>query len=99
MKRVKATASCAGVPAGKLSLLFAQNLIRARDAAGLTQAELARRASVTVETVARLERVIRGAASANDNPSLSTMAALAEAVGVPLADMLRGDVRKMRSAS
>lgn len=97
MKRF-ATTSCS-TPAGKLGVVFARNVRTCRVAAGLTQAALAQRAGVTVETVARIERVVRGAASANDNPSLSTMAALAEAVGFALADMLRGDVAKMRRAS
>lgn len=54
----------------------------------MTQAELASRAGVTVETVARLERVLRGRSSANANPSLETLARLSGALGVEVADLL-----------
>ncbi|MFO7178757.1 MAG: helix-turn-helix transcriptional regulator [Pseudomonadota bacterium] len=56
--------------------------------AGLTQAELAARAGVTVETVARLERVVRGRSSANSNPSLETLARLSDALNVEVSDLL-----------
>src|SRR4030095_11333145 len=56
--------------------------------ANMTQAKLALLAGVTVETVARLERVLRGRASANANPSLCTLARLSAALGVELSDML-----------
>lgn len=54
----------------------------------MTQAELAARAGVTVETVARLERVLRGRSSANANPSLETLARLSSALGVDVPDIL-----------
>jgi transcriptional regulator with XRE-family HTH domain len=54
----------------------------------MTQAELAARAGVTVETVARLERVLRGRLSANANPSLETLARLSDALGVDVPDLL-----------
>jgi transcriptional regulator with XRE-family HTH domain len=54
----------------------------------LTQAALANRAGVTVETVARLERVVRGRASANSNPSLETLSRLAVALEVELHELL-----------
>lgn len=54
----------------------------------MTQAELALRAGVTVETVARLERVLRGRSSANANPSLETLARLSQALGVEVTDLL-----------
>ena len=54
----------------------------------MTQAELASRAGVTVETVARLERVLRGRASANANPSLETMERIASSLGVDVADLV-----------
>jgi transcriptional regulator with XRE-family HTH domain len=54
----------------------------------LTQAALANRAGVTVETVARLERVVRGRASANSNPSLETLSRLATALDVELHELL-----------
>jgi transcriptional regulator with XRE-family HTH domain len=41
-----------------------------------------------VETVARLERVLRGRSSANANPSLETLARLSGALGVEVADLL-----------
>lgn len=64
-----------------------------REKAGLTQADVAIKAGVTVETVARLERVLRGRESANPNPSLETLARLAYAVGVdPLALLREGGV-------
>lgn len=55
---------------------------------GMTQAALASRAGVTVETVARLERVVRGRLSANSNPSLETLARLAIALEVELHELL-----------
>lgn len=54
----------------------------------LTQAALAQRAGVTVETVARLERVVRGRASANSNPSLETLLRLASALQIELHELL-----------
>ena len=54
----------------------------------MTQAELASRAGVTVETVARLERVLRGRASANANPSLETMERIASSLGVDVSDLV-----------
>jgi transcriptional regulator with XRE-family HTH domain len=56
----------------------------------MTQAELASRAGVTVETVARLERVLRGRSSANSNPSLETLARLGSALGVEVSELLSG---------
>ena len=43
---------------------------------------------MTVETVARLERVLRGRSSANSNPSLETLVRLAGALGVEVAELL-----------
>ena len=43
---------------------------------------------MTVETVARLERVIRGRDSANFNPSLDTLLRLSAALGVDVCDLL-----------
>jgi transcriptional regulator with XRE-family HTH domain len=59
----------------------------------MTQAELASRAGVTVETVARLERVVRGRSSANANPSLQTLARLSAALGVEVTDLLAAPTR------
>jgi len=67
---------------------LAKRVRELRLASRLTQAELALRAGITVETVARLERVLRGHPSANPNPSLETLACLAAALGVELPDLL-----------
>jgi len=67
---------------------LAEHVKQLRLEAGLTQAELAARAGVTVETVARLERVLRGRSSANSNPSLETLVRLASALGVEVAELL-----------
>jgi transcriptional regulator with XRE-family HTH domain len=71
-----------------LAVRLAEQVRRLRIQAGLTQAELASRAGVTVETVARLERVLRGRLSANANPSLETMERIATALGVEVAELL-----------
>jgi transcriptional regulator with XRE-family HTH domain len=67
---------------------LAEHVRQLRLEAGLTQAELAARAGVTVETVARLERVLRGRSSANSNPSLETLVRLASALGVEVSELL-----------
>jgi transcriptional regulator with XRE-family HTH domain len=67
---------------------LADHIRQLRLETGLTQAELAARAGVTVETVARLERVLRGRSSANSNPSLETLVRLAQALGVEVAELL-----------
>ena len=56
--------------------------------AGLTQAELALRAGVTVETVSRLERLLHGRPSPGSNPTLETLARLSEALGVEITELL-----------
>jgi len=71
-----------------LAVRLAEQVRRLRIQAGLTQAELAARAGVTVETVARLERVLRGRLSANANPSLETMERIGTALGVEVAELL-----------
>jgi transcriptional regulator with XRE-family HTH domain len=72
---------------------LADHVKQLRLEAGLTQAELAARAGVTVETVARLERVLRGRSSANSNPSLETLVRLASALGVEVAELLSAPSR------
>ncbi|MEB2313176.1 MAG: helix-turn-helix transcriptional regulator [Sorangiineae bacterium] len=67
---------------------LAERVRQLRTQLGMTQAELASRAGVTVETVARIERVLRGRSSANANPSLETLARLSDALGVELAELL-----------
>lgn len=69
-------------------LRLAKRVQQLRKNLGMTQATLASRAGVTVETVARLERVVRGRLSANSNPSLETLARLATALEVELHELL-----------
>ena len=71
-----------------LAIFLAEQVRKLRTQAGMTQAELASRAGVTVETVARLERVLRGRASANANPSLETMERIASSLGVDVSDLV-----------
>ena len=71
-----------------IAMRLAEQVRQLRVQAGMTQAELAARAGVTVETVARLERVLRGRSSANSNPSLETLARLSDALGVEVSDLL-----------
>jgi transcriptional regulator with XRE-family HTH domain len=72
-------------------LRLAKRVQQLRKNLGMTQAALASRAGVTVETVARLERVVRGRLSANSNPSLETLARLAIALEVELHELLAPD--------
>ncbi|HEY3236329.1 MAG TPA: helix-turn-helix transcriptional regulator [Polyangiaceae bacterium] len=76
-----------------VAIQLAERVRELRLAADMTQAKLAGRAGVTVETVARLERVLRGRASANANPSLDTLARLSGALGVELSDLLSAKAR------
>jgi transcriptional regulator with XRE-family HTH domain len=69
-------------------LKLATRVQQLRKNLGMTQAALASRAGVTVETVARLERVVRGRLSANSNPSLETLTRLAAALEVELHALL-----------
>ena len=67
-----------------LRLLFGSNLRHQRDAAGLTQEELAYRAGLNRTTISLLERGKR-------MPGLDTMAALAVALDLaPLDELLAG---------
>lgn len=74
----------------KASQALSTRLRVARLAVGLTQAALANKAGVTVETVARIERVIRGRISGNTNPSLETLVRLAYALGIDAAGLIGG---------
>lgn len=76
-----------------IAIRLAERVRELRLSSRLTQAELASRAGVTVETVARLERVLRGRSSANANPSLETLARLAGALGVEVPDLLSAPSR------
>lgn len=71
-----------------LAFELAGELRRRREALGMTQAELAAGAGVTVETVARLERVLRGRPSANANPSVETLDSIAVAMGCHITELL-----------
>lgn len=68
---------------------FAQRLRDLRQAADLTQTELARRAGISRAYLAALERGWSSATKAPPNPSRQLLAAIAQALGVTLAD-LRG---------
>ena len=72
----------------EVAVRLAERVRELRRQAGLTQASLALRAGVTVETVARLERVLRARASANSNPSLETLSRLSGALGVEVSELL-----------
>lgn len=72
----------------EVALRLAERVKELRLEAGLTQADLAAHAGITVETVARLERVVRGRPSANANPSLDTLIRLSIALGVEVSDLL-----------
>jgi transcriptional regulator with XRE-family HTH domain len=61
---------------------LAKRVQQLRKNLGMTQASLAARAGVTVETVARLERVVRGRFSSNTNPSLETLTRIATALEI-----------------
>ena len=77
----------------EVAIRLAERVKELRLGAGMTQAELAARAGVTVETVARLERVLRGRSSANANPSLETLARLSDALGVEVSELLTTPTR------
>jgi transcriptional regulator with XRE-family HTH domain len=64
-----------------ISAQFGRNLAEAREWAGLTQTELARRASLYQNDISLFERGAR-------LPRLDKIAALAEALGVQLRDLL-----------
>jgi transcriptional regulator with XRE-family HTH domain len=70
------------------ALTVAKNLKTLRTRKKLTQAKLAQQAGVTQETVARIERTVRGRASANVNPSLETLTRLASVLGVQTSRLL-----------
>ena len=72
----------------EVALRLAERVKKLRLESGLTQADLAAHAGITVETVARLERVVRGRPSANANPSLDTLIRLSIALGVEVSELL-----------
>ena len=59
-----------------------ENLKRLRKAAGMTQEQLARRADLSLGYVQRLE-------VGRHDPPVSTLRALAKALGVPVTELLR----------
>jgi ribosome-binding protein aMBF1 (putative translation factor) len=72
-------------------LAVAVQLRWARQDAGLTQAQLARRAHVSQQQIAKLERP-------GSNPTLDTLAKVARALGVKL-EVELGEEKKRRSAA
>jgi transcriptional regulator with XRE-family HTH domain len=79
-------------PAGLITLIAA-SIRRERERAGLSMAELARRAGVGKSTLSQLEAGL-------GNPGVETLWALATALGVPfsrLVDPPRGQVRVVRA--
>jgi ribosome-binding protein aMBF1 (putative translation factor) len=66
-----------------VSRQFGRNLVEARTWEGLTQGELARRASIHVREVVRFEQAGRC-------PRLDKVVRLADAVGVQVRDLLYG---------
>jgi transcriptional regulator with XRE-family HTH domain len=66
---------------------FAGRLRELREAAGLTQGELARQANSKVNTIARLERGER-------KPTWETVVALAAALGVPTDTFLKPPAKR-----
>ncbi len=77
----------------KAEFALFDELLRARQRAGLTQAEVARRMGAKTPAVARLERVGSGKSS----PSLITLERYAEAVGCRLEIRLRPVARTKTS--
>lgn len=67
------------------------NVYQLRTAAGWTQAELARRACVRQPRIAEIER-------GDANPRLETLATLARALEVEVADLVRNPVSTPRTA-
>ncbi|WP_313534523.1 helix-turn-helix transcriptional regulator [Haematobacter sp.] len=61
---------------------LAENLLLARTAAGLSQAELAKRAKVSQQLVSQIER------GENESAKTSTLVKLAEAAGVQVSDLV-----------
>jgi transcriptional regulator with XRE-family HTH domain len=61
---------------------FASNVRRIRRAQDVTQEELADRAGINATYLSELERAAKG------NPTLNVMEGIADALGVPLIDLL-----------
>ncbi|WP_147199127.1 helix-turn-helix domain-containing protein [Pantoea sp. MBD-2R] len=69
--------------------IVAGGLLRERQRAGLSLAEVARRAGVAKSTLSQLE-------AGNGNPSLETLWALCAALNIPFARLLEPEVNKMQ---
>ncbi len=65
-------------------VILGANVRRARQRAGLTQAELAQRASWAQPAISLVE-------AGQANPTVHTLQQLADALGCPLADLLKVD--------
>jgi transcriptional regulator with XRE-family HTH domain len=64
--------------------LIGQRVRKLREERGLSQVELGRRAGLDNQTISDLERGVRGA----KEPRVSTVQALADALQVPITDLL-----------
>ena len=69
--------------------IIAEGLIRERQRAGLSLAEVARRAGIAKSTLSQLE-------AGNGNPSLETLWALCVALGIPFARLMEPQVNQMQ---
>jgi transcriptional regulator with XRE-family HTH domain len=69
---------------GRKSTTLARNLKRCREAAGMTQQQLAVAAGLSVGVVSQLEQRVSQA------PRISTLTSIARALGVRLDALLRG---------
>ena len=64
--------------------MLAENIKRFRQAKGLTQEQLAQKASVTYSTLTKLE------SGMNQNPKVKTLQGIARVLGVSLDELLEG---------
>lgn len=81
----------------QLGQFVAEQVLQRRTALKITQAELAGRAGLTVESIARVERVLRHRQSSNCNPTLETLESIAAALGCEVTDLLTGRAGKKAS--
>jgi transcriptional regulator with XRE-family HTH domain len=65
--------------------MLSENIKKLRKKKGLSQDRLAKVADITLATLVKLE------SGANDNPTIKTMAKVAEALGVKIDDLVAGD--------
>lgn len=72
--------------------MIGQNLVRLRKQAGLTQAELAYKAELGQMQVSRIER------GAVTDPQVSTVQALAKALGVPMSQLVDDPASEVAAA-